>query len=332
VKRHLHPALATVALAACFLCTQTAGAAEPQQHDDEKKVDNGMCYVCHLTLEHEAITKIHLKEGYGCTECHGPSTEHMHDEMQMTTPDFLYGRREVEALCSKCHKDPHKGKQDKKRAFIERWQGKPRTNGRAVSEKSICTDCHGTHNIDKGLKAESKTEPEFTAAFNGKDLTGWKTAGQAQWKVRLGRIVGTPGATGGDLFSEEQLDDYLMAVTFRADWPIRAGIWLRGPKGPRVEIFEHDKPTAYTGTVGLPGKGLALLNLRKDLFDPGGWNTLSIEVRGPHATVWLNGEKIGAVACLTAEKGPIGVHLEGGPGYENAQLTVGEIQIQKLTK
>ena len=74
---------------------QSGEAAEPEARKEaRKKPDNRLCYVCHLTLKTENITTVHLAEGHGCTECHGPSTDHMQDEMLMTTPDLLFGRRE----------------------------------------------------------------------------------------------------------------------------------------------------------------------------------------------------------------------------------------------
>lgn len=312
-----------------------AGEPEGREHLEEKAADNSMCYVCHLTLETEQITTIHQQEGCGCTNCHGPSRDHMHDEMLMTTPDLKYGRRQVEAMCRECHKEPHQGKEDEVKEFLENWRGKERPNGRAITEKSICTDCHGTHNIDKGLTAE-KDRPKpaaWVAAFNGKDLTGWRVSGDAEWKIEPGRIVATPGPKGGDLWTEAEYEDYLMAVTFRTDWPIHAGIWLRAGNaqpGPRVEIFRHEKPMAFTGSVGLPGKGLVLANLREELFDAGGWNTLSVEVRGSRVGVWLNGEEVGAVCCAMAERGRIGLHLNGGSQGQRAKITVREVQIQRL--
>jgi hypothetical protein len=315
-----------------FVPPRTADAAEPK---DDQEADNSMCYVCHLTLQTEEITTIHQGKGYGCTKCHGVSADHMHDEMLMTTPDLLYGRREVDAMCGECHQDPHKGEADKVRDFLEKWRGKERPNGRAITEQSICTDCHGTHNIDKELTTETgEKPPEWQPLFNGQDLAGWRTSGKGDWQVRLGRIVAHPGAEGhADLRTEAEYRDYLMAVTFRADWPLHAGIWLRAndaDPGPRVEIFENTKPTAFTGSVGLPGKGLALANLREDLFDPGGWNTLSIEVRGDRVGVWLNGAEIGAMRWAGPETGRIGLHLKGGPAYENGQLAIREILFRRL--
>lgn len=317
---------------------QAGEAVEPEtKKEAEKRTDNGQCYVCHVGLKEEAITTIHLAEGVTCSKCHGPSSDHMHDEMQMTTPDLKFGRSEVDAMCGRCHKDQHKGVQPKVKAFLDEWRGRARPNGRTVSERSICTDCHGTHNINQETDTSfGKRVPVWVPLFNGRDLSGWKPAGEAAWKIKLGRIVATPGpAGGGDLLSTVEYEDYRLAVTFRAEWPVHAGIWLRaggaGP-GPRVEIFKNQRPTAFTGSVGIPGKGLALVNFREELFDAGGWNTLSIEVRRRRVAVWLNGEQIGAVRIAGPDKGRIGLHLDGGADYRNAQLAVREVLIQKLPK
>ena len=323
-------------------------ANEAEEPSAEEAGGNSKCYVCHATMKTEAITADHLAMDITCDQCHGPSIEHMHDEMLMTEPDLLFGRSEVRKMCSdpSCHA-PGEGRieyglQDHKdpakvQKFPDEWQGRTRPNGRAIMKNPVCTDCHGTHNIDKQLTTESgQKPPEWIPAFNGRDLTGWRASGEADWKIKLGRIVVTPGPKGGgDLWSKDEYENYLMAVTFRADWPIHAGIWLRArdsDHGPRVEILKNTKPMAFTGTVDLPGKGLALANLRQDLFDAGGWNTLSVEVRGPRIAVWLNGAEVGAVRCAGSEKGRIGLHVEGGPAYQDGELAVREVLIQKLPK
>jgi len=318
-------------LLAAWLAT-SAAAAEPAEGE---KADNTACYVCHPGLKQELITTVHLAKGYGCVKCHGASTEHLQDEMQMTTPDVLYGRRQVDAMCAECHDFPHEDVEQEVKDFLAEWRGRSRPNGRTIYANSICTDCHGTHNIDTERDEADEPDPgEWLAAFNGTDLSGWRPAGNAEWNVRLGRIVGTPGADrAGDLLSEAEYADYRMAVTFRADMPLHAGLWLRAngeSLGPRVEIFEHENPRAFTGSVGVPGTGLALLNVRDDLFDAGGWNTLSVEVRGQRVTVWLNGEQIGAVRCLPPGKGRIGLHLKGGTADAGSQLAVREILVREL--
>jgi len=339
--------LAAAGLVARSLCNSTGTslpavcAAQPDKKTPtvakaRPPADNKACYVCHLTLKTEHVTTIHLAEDIGCVDCHGPSRDHMQDEMLMTTPDLLHGRREVDHMCGECHEDPHEEVQDEVTRFRDKWRGKERPNGRAVSATSICTDCHGTHNIDKELKPESdKPVSEWIDIFSGEDLKGWQAAGEATWAVKRGRIVGTPGTGGGVLWTKAEYEDYRLAVTFRTDWPTHAGIYLRATdedRGPRIEVFQRNAPLAYAGSVGLPGKGILLANPRRDLFDPEGWNTIAAEIRDDRLQIWLNGEEIGAARTVGPTKGRIGVYLKGGADYRSAEITIGEIRLRDLPR
>lgn len=93
---------------------------------------NSACYVCHANFEDEPIAKEHLKEEITCASCHGPSLAHRSDEDNVTTPDVMFTRGEVDTACLKCH-ERHKPKKKKKDG-----KGRPPKNG-------ICTDCHGEH-------------------------------------------------------------------------------------------------------------------------------------------------------------------------------------------
>jgi hypothetical protein len=239
-------------------------------------------------------------------------------------------------------------------AFFEKWHGRIRPNGRAATHDSVCTDCHGTHNITKPIKSPGGDEQaaEWTNAFNGRDLAGWQPSGSASWTVERGRIIVKPGANGegGVLWTKAEYEDYLLAVTFQATWPIHAGIWLRGigseqgsEQGARIEIFDSEKPIAFTGSVCVQGKGLALVNLREDLVDREGWNTLSVKVEGDRIQVWLNGEEIGVVRVTGPGKGKIGLYIEGQHpadllrkskrrGSKSAELSVREVLIKQLSE
>jgi hypothetical protein len=323
----------------------TISSAEESQA--EKPNENSKCYVCHPSMKTEAISTSHVEMGVSCDVCHGSSTEHMHDEMLMTEPDLKFGRSEVERMCSNpsCHKpggdrDVY-GRLDHKNpeavdAFFEKWTGRMRPNGRAVTHDSVCTDCHGTHNISKPLETKTGDQQlEWIAAFNGSDLTGWKTSDPSHWKVQSGRIVGTAGANdkGSILLTETIYENYLLAITFRATWPVHAGIYLRGTEsksGPRIEIF--DSAPAYTGSVLIPGKGLALTNMRDDLVEKRSWNTISARIEGDKVQVWLNGEEIGSVRGIQPEKGKIGLYIEKHPASKSVEFNVREVLIQKLVK
>jgi len=321
------------------------------ESEAEKPSGNSKCYVCHPDMKTEEISQTHLEMDVTCDECHGPSTEHMHDEMLMTEPDLLFGRSEVARMCSNptCHKPGNGrevyGHQDHKdpqavEAFLQEWTGRIRRNGRAVNHASICTDCHGTHNISKPINTQSEDEQsaEWIAVFNGRDLSGWQASDKPSWTVQAGRMIGT-GAEheeGSTLWTEATYEDYLLAVTFRATWPIHAGIWLRGEDsdhGPRIEIFEPAEasaPKVYTGSVWIPGKGLALANLDGELVDRESWNTISVRVEGDKVRVWLNGEEIGSVRAVGPAKGRVGLYIAKPPASKRAELSVREVLIQRL--
>ena len=108
--------------------------------------DNGLCLVCHVNFAEGDSIAGHISQGITCAHCHGISADHMNDESMMTPPDILYGRTEVEAMCKQCHDAEHKNPEAVE-AFIQKWGGRKRENGRNVTEDSICTDCHGLHTI-----------------------------------------------------------------------------------------------------------------------------------------------------------------------------------------
>lgn len=114
---------------------------------NDMPTNNGLCLVCHLDFDDDPIAADHLQQGITCAHCHGKSTAHMHDETLMTSPDVLYGRAEVEAMCMSCHQ-PHKDPRAVD-IFLKKWLGKKRENGRSITIDSNCTDCHGLHTIPR---------------------------------------------------------------------------------------------------------------------------------------------------------------------------------------
>jgi len=333
MKTHSIVAMIVVAVVAAALAT-----AAGEESQSEKPSGNSKCYVCHPAMKTEELTTVHLEMGITCDMCHGASTDHMHDEMLMTEPDLLFGRSEVRAMCSNqaCHKPGGErevyGRQDHKNpeaveAFLEKWTGRMRPNGRNVTKDSICTDCHGTHNITKPLEtASQENQPQWNPLFNGRDLKGWRSSDGDSWTVKTGRLIGT----GGALWTEESYEDYLLAITFRAEWPIHAGVWLRGETSPRVEIFESEP--AFTGSVLVPGKGLVLVNLRRDLEDRESWNTISVKVQGDRTQVWLNGEEIGLVHSGGPAGGRVGLYISQRKDSKPSALAIREMLIQRLAE
>lgn len=110
-----------------------------------KPADNAECLVCHMDFKKEYITVEHAKVGVGCFTCHGPSAAHGDDEANIITPDVTFGRAEITPFCETCHRTHKRGETFD--AFVAKWTGKRRPNGRWVSADSVCTDCHGNHAV-----------------------------------------------------------------------------------------------------------------------------------------------------------------------------------------
>jgi hypothetical protein len=87
---------------------------------------------------------------------------------------------------------------------------------------------------------------------------------------------------------------------------------------------------AFTGSVLVPEKGLALVNLREDPVDRESWNTISVKVEGDRIQVWLNGEEIGAVRAAVLAKGKIGLFIEKHVGSKSAELCIREVLIHSI--
>jgi len=123
-----------------------------EKHENVPAPDKA-CFVCHDNYSREKISRKHraredddgkdddehLKPARlrpkrnGCAGCHGPSLAHRMDEDNVTTPDLMYARGEVEAACLRCHV-PHKKETDR-----DDEQKAP------LPPDPVCTDCHGRH-------------------------------------------------------------------------------------------------------------------------------------------------------------------------------------------
>jgi sugar phosphate isomerase/epimerase len=115
------------AAAPCCPAEKTADAKEKPE-----PADNSYCYACHLNYEEEKLTRIHQPVGVGCENCHGPSIEHSGDEDNITPPDKMYPKSEINAFCMTCHEKEKLLKREDHRDFFKEGD-----------KDETCTDCHG---------------------------------------------------------------------------------------------------------------------------------------------------------------------------------------------
>jgi hypothetical protein len=152
----LAAALVAVGLGLWTLCALWAAPADPPSAEKADETDplggNAGCYVCHLTFVKEDLAKVHLKAKVGCTDCHGPSAKHANDEnIGATKPDITYKREQVEPSCVKCHEKHNAAARKVIARCVERKLG-PKSS-------PTCTECHGTHKIDRAKEAGAAGKP-----------------------------------------------------------------------------------------------------------------------------------------------------------------------------
>jgi len=99
--------------------------------------DNSRCLVCHGNFQDEELCVWHAKHNIGCEKCHGPSDAHCDDENNITPPQIMYPRDEIDDACHVCHDKDKVSSSDLFCLHILT----PKEKGK------VCTDCHGNHRM-----------------------------------------------------------------------------------------------------------------------------------------------------------------------------------------
>jgi len=175
----------------------------------------------------------------------------------------------------------------------------------------------------------------FVKLFNGRDLSGWETSGNARWFVENGNLVGTQGANNapGDLFTTETYGNFIVVLTYRTEWPCNSGLWFRyqsPQKAYQADILEYKNPVCYSGTLYCPGKMFLAMNEDKSIVDREGWNTIEVRAEGDHIQIWLNGHKVADVHDDTTDSGKIGFQVHPGEKFGPMKIVVRELLLKAL--
>jgi hypothetical protein len=299
--------------------------------------DNTLCLSCHQEFARELISREHRREGVLCVDCHGLSLAHARDSTHQTPPDVVFDRTAIDPYCYQCHHHRHNPAELDR--FIEEWQGRRRPNGRAVTQASVCTDCHGEHVMPQriaGTEPAGSTARPWIQLFNGRDLTGWKPVGNARWLVENGILTGMQGEKNapGDLLTESSYGDFLLKVIYQVVWPANTGVWFRyqtAGKAYQADILEWPDPVAFSGTIYCPGKMFIAINADKSIEERDGWNTMTIRAEGDRLRAWLNGRQTADVRDTLSDSGRIGFQVHAGDQFARMKIMIREARLQQLT-
>jgi len=157
--------------------------------------------------------------------------------------------------------------------------------------------------------AEALPKADFVPAFNGKDLTGWKTAStEAFWTVADGVLAGENKDSfkdykkGSMLYTEKSYQDVVIECECRFNGEIDSGIMVRRDEAGKKDIQMQ---------IGVSR------SLKKDMT--GAFYT------GKYPEVWINGEQVANYVDAGYPKAaPVGLQVHGGVKmkveYRNIQV------------
>lgn len=176
---------------------------------------------------------------------------------------------------------------------------------------------------------------EFVPIFNGVNLDGWKSQGDAKFLVRDGCLVGTQDTgKGGDIWADADYGDFEFRATYKVKWPANSGFWFRWDpetkKGYQFDILKHPKPVAFSGSIYCPGKLFLWTNLVESAENRDDWNEARIWTKACHMIVWLNGKRLAECHDMTFDKGKIGIQVHGGDGFKGMEIIAKDLRVRPV--
>ena len=170
--------------------------------------------------------------------------------------------------------------------------------------------------------ASPASAQEWMTLFDGSSLDGWRTLGNANWKLGDGAVSADTGS--GFLVSSESYGDFELRVEFWVDEPANSGIYMRCQDPEQftdrtcyeANIFDTRADQTYrTGGVVHLAAPSAVINTG------GQWNTYLIRAEGQRLIVTLNGTQLVDVTDDQFNEGPFGLQYAAGVvRFRNVQI------------
>lgn len=132
--------------------------------------------------------------------------------------------------------------------------------------------------------------PGWISLFNGKDLSGWKAAGQGAFEVVDGaiRVSGGPA----HLFSEQEFKDFEFKAEVRTTKGSNSGIYFHTrfqAEGWPVQGFEAQVNVSHTDPIRT-GSLYGVVNVGETDAKDDEWYETHVVVQGPHITIRIDGK------------------------------------------
>ncbi|WP_374165381.1 DUF1080 domain-containing protein [Arcticibacter sp. MXS-1] len=184
-------------------------------------------------------------------------------------------------------------------------------------------------------------EKGWVNLFDGKTLNGWKKlAGEAQYKVEDGAIVGTTVMNSGNTFlvTEKEYGDFILELDAKVESELsNSGVQTRshfdaGANNGKGKVYgrqmEFDpSERAWSGGIYDEGRRdwlypLSLNPKAKGAFKTGEFNHIRVECIGNEMRTWINNVPCAYVVDTVDQQGFIGLQVHGINREEQAGKNV----------
>lgn len=140
--------------------------------------------------------------------------------------------------------------------------------------------------------------PDWTELFNGRDLSGWSSLGDAAaWGVVDGEIRIVEAGRHGWIRTTKMYRDFELEAEFYLEEGTNSGVGLRiagdgdpAFTGMEVQIYDSHGDAPERHSCGAVYNAIAPKT--QAVNPPGEWNSYRIILEGDELNVWLNGERI----------------------------------------
>jgi hypothetical protein len=172
---------------------------------------------------------------------------------------------------------------------------------------------------------------EWTDLFNGRDLSGWVSSGDADaWGVKDGELITLKPGRGDWLRTDRMYRDFELTLDFWMPEGGNSGVGLRGTSngdpafsGFEVQILDTAGQDPDLRNCGSIYEAVAPSEMA--VYPAGRWNTYRIRLVGNVLDVWLNGRQIHTATRLD-DRGFY--RNESQPLPLNTRATTGYISLQ----
>jgi hypothetical protein len=170
----------------------------------------------------------------------------------------------------------------------------------------VALACASPGSGDRASAQEGEIMPadsQWRPLFDGQTMAGWRGYRMEGipdgWAVVDGNL--TRVASGGDIITEEQFDNFELALEWNVSLGGNSGIFFRATEAadriyetaPEMQVLDDSAHADGANRLTAAGANYGLYAAPEGVVKPAGeWNAVRIVVNGPHVEYWLNGEQV----------------------------------------